>query len=123
MEAPLPTVSSGGIHAGLVSAFLAKHYGGVVGQPLDVPAPTVTAVDHTALVATSLIQTGYGERPGQAPRVPGLEKPLGTAVDGQKHALVAAFLAKHYTGVVGSDLPEPIGTVTSVDHHSLVAAR
>ena len=75
-----------------------------------------------ALVIPTLVQTGYGERPGQAPRVPGLEKPLGTAVDGQKHALVAAFLAKHYTGVVGSEAGEPIGTVTSVDHHSLVTA-
>ncbi|MDN4590226.1 DNA (cytosine-5-)-methyltransferase [Xenophilus aerolatus] len=76
-----------------------------------------------ALVIPTLVQTGYGERPGQAPRVPGLEKPLGTAVDGQKHALVAAFLAKHYTGVVGSEAAEPIGTVTSVDHHSLVTAH
>lgn len=71
----------------------------------------------------TLIQTGYGERPGQAPRVPGLDKPLGTVVAGQKHALVSAFLAKHYTGVVGSDLADPIATVTSVDHHSLVTSH
>jgi DNA (cytosine-5)-methyltransferase 1 len=37
--------------------------------------------------------------------------------------LVSAFLAKHYTGVVGSDLVDPLGTVTSSDHHSLVAAN
>jgi len=75
-------------------------------------------------VVPTLIQTGYGERPGQSPRVPGLDKPLGTVVaGGQKHALVSAFLAKHYSGVVGSDLRDPIGTVTSVDHHSLVAAN
>jgi DNA (cytosine-5)-methyltransferase 1 len=92
------------------------------GQPLS----TVTANPkggHHALVVPTLVQTGYGERPGQAPRVPGLEKPLGTVVAGQKHALVSAFLAKHYTGVVGSDLTNPIGTVTSVDHHSLVTAN
>lgn len=77
----------------------------------------------TALSASTLIQTGYGERPGQSPRVPGLEKPLGTVVAGQKHALVSAFMAKHYTGVVGSDLADPLATVTSVDHHSLVAAN
>lgn len=44
-------------------------------------------------------------------------------VAGQKHALVSAFLAKHYTGAVGSALPDPMATVTSVDHHSLVAAH
>lgn len=88
------------------------------------PLSTISAGGtHHALVAPTLIQTGYGERDGQAPRVPGLDKPLGTIVaGGQKHALVAAFLAKHYTGVIGSDLRAPIGTVTATDHHSLVAA-
>lgn len=74
-------------------------------------------------VAATLVQTGYGERPGQAPRVPGLDKPLGTVVAGQKHALVQAFLAKHYTGVVGHELSKPTGTVTTADHHSLVTAN
>ena len=89
------------------------------------PFKTITGANRgeKALVVPTLVQTGHGERPGQAPRVPGLEKPLGTVVSGQKHALVQAFLAKHYTGVVGSDLAAPIGTVTSVDHHSLVTAH
>jgi DNA (cytosine-5)-methyltransferase 1 len=73
--------------------------------------------------AMTLVQTGYGEREGQAPRALDIGKPLGTVVAGQKHALVQAFLAKHYTGVVGSDLNDPMATVTSVDHHSLVAAH
>lgn len=91
---------------------------------IDEPLRTVTTArrGELAYVSPTLVQTGYGERPGQAPRVPGLHKPLGTVVDGQKHALVAAFLAKHYTGVVGSELQEPIGTVTATDHHSLVGA-
>lgn len=77
----------------------------------------------TALSASTLIQTGYGERPGQAPRVPGLDKPLGTLVGGQKHALVTAFMAKHYGGVVGHGLHgEPLHTVTPSDHNSLVTA-
>lgn len=86
------------------------------------PVSTITSKAEHLLCSPTLVQTGYGERPGQAPRVPGLHKPLGTVVDGQKHALVAAFLAKHYTGVVGSELPAPLGTVTTQDHHSLVAA-
>ncbi|NHC62906.1 DNA cytosine methyltransferase [Paenalcaligenes suwonensis] len=95
-------------------------------RPVDEPLSTVTANPkggHHAIVVPTLIQTGYGERPGQAPRVPGLDKPLGTVVGSQKHALVMAFMAKHYTGVVGSDLNDPLGTVTSVDHHSLVTAN
>lgn len=86
------------------------------------PLSTIVTKAKHLLCSPTLVQTGYGEREGQAPRVPGLHKPLGTVVAGaSKHALVAAFLAKHYTGVVGSQLQAPIGTVTSVDHHSLVA--
>lgn len=99
--------------------------GGRMGQSpersIHTPLQTITAKADSCLAVPTLIQTGYGERPGQSPRVPGLDKPLGTVVaGGQKHALVSAFLAKHYGGVVGSDLRDPIGTVTSVDHHSLV---
>lgn len=92
---------------------------GPIPEPAGSAAGTETARAHIA----TLIQTGYGERPGQAPRVPGLDKPLGTVVSGQKHALVSAFLAKHYTGVVGSDMADAMGTVTTVDHHSLVTAH
>lgn len=89
-----------------------------IGEPLS----TTSKAEHM-LASPTLVQTGYGERAGQAPRVPGLHKPLGTTVDGQKHALVAAFLAKHYGGVVGTPLDERIGTVTTVDHHSLVTSH
>src|SRR5690606_23242588 len=79
----------------------------------------------------TLVQTGYGERPGQKPRALDLHEPLGTVVScGQKHALVAAFLSKHYGdpcrkkgggAVIGSELTDPIGTITAKDHHSLAA--
>lgn len=53
---------------------------------------------HFALAAATLIQTGYGEAPGQAPRVPGLGKPVGTLVDGQKHGVVSAILKQAGAG-------------------------
>lgn len=92
---------------------------------LHEPLSTVTSKAEHLIVSPTLIQTGYGERAGQAPRVPGLHKPLGTLVDGQKHALVAAFLAKHYGGneTPGTPLQLPVSTVTTQDHHHLVAAH
>lgn len=101
------------------------HSGGDRVHPSKEPLRTITTAQRgeLALAVPTLIQTGYGERHGQAPRVPGLDKPLGTVVGSQKHALVSAFLAKHYTGVVGSAMADPMATVTSVDHHSLVAAN
>lgn len=91
------------------------------------PLTTVTTKAEHLLVAPSLVQVGYGEREGQAPRALDLGKPLGTVVaGGNKHALVATFLAKqfggNYTGP-GADLAEPAHTVTTVDHHALVTSN
>ena len=35
---------------------------------------------------------------------------------------VAAWLTKHYTGVTGQPMTRPIGTITTIDHHSLTTA-
>ncbi len=101
------------------------HTGGDRVHPSTEPLRTITTAQRgeLALAIPTLVQTGYGERAGQAPRVPGLDKPLGTVVGSQKHALVAAFLAKHYGGVVGQGIQAPTGTVTTVDHHSLVTSH
>jgi DNA (cytosine-5)-methyltransferase 1 len=104
---------------------LLTHQGGDRGRSTDEPMATITAAHRSelALISPTLITQGFGERVGQAPRVPGLDKPLGTVVaQGTKHALVAAFLAKHYGGVTGQTLERTIGTVTAVDHHSLATA-
>ena len=114
LDEPLRTQCANvkGGHFALQAALLLKHYGGVVGQTLTAPIGTVTTKDHHSFSAATLIQTGYGERPGQAPRVPGIEKPLGTAVaGGVKHAVVAANLVRHFGESVGSSADEPMGTV------------
>lgn len=111
LDEPLRTQTTENRHA-LQAAMLLKHYGGVVGTSLDVPAGTVTTQDHHAIAAATLIQTGYGERPGQAPRVPHLDKPLGTAVaGGVKHAVTTAHMIRHFGESIGSPPAEPIGTV------------
>jgi DNA (cytosine-5)-methyltransferase 1 len=104
--------------------FIVSYYGASsAGRSVDAPLPTATTRDRFALISPTLIQTGYGEREGQAPRVPGLHKPLGTVVAGAaKHAVVAAFLTKHYGVVIGHEIDRPIGTVTTQDHHSLTTA-
>jgi DNA (cytosine-5)-methyltransferase 1 len=79
-------------------------------RSVEEPLSTVTSKAEHLLVSPTLIQAGYGERPGQAPRVPGLDKPLGTCVGANKHALVAAFLAKHFGGE-----PQPGKTAQPVD--------
>lgn len=86
------------------------------GEPLRTACAGVKG-GHFALASATLIQTGYGEREGQAPRVPGLHKPVGTLVDGQKHALVCAYLEQANGGPrnangTGHACSEPVSTIT-----------
>jgi DNA (cytosine-5)-methyltransferase 1 len=137
-DAPMPTVTAGpkanpagAAHAlGLITPYVAR-----IGQTggngdyvnrADAPVTTITSKAEHLVVAPTLITTGYGERPGQAPRAPGLDKPLGTIVNCGKHALVGAFLAKHYgdTGQrPGSGMVEPVATITASDHNALVTSQ
>lgn len=85
---------------------------------LDRPLPVVTTAKggEFVLVAPTMVQTGYGEREGQRPRVLDLHRPLGTVVGEQKHALIEAFLTKHNGGIYKAPLDEPLSTVTCREH-------
>jgi DNA (cytosine-5)-methyltransferase 1 len=122
----------------VIAAHLTKFQTGSTGSDAGEPVPTVTANSYIkrpggagplGVVAASLIQTGYGERAGQAPRSLDIEAPVGTQMaEGAKHAVVAAFLAQHNSGNDGHDVREPISTLTTggqggVSQQGVVAAH
>lgn len=116
---PLRTMCAGvkGGHFSVVTPILAG-VGGRAGQsePRSGADPlyTMTAKTDTALVAPVLVQTGYGEREGQAPRALDLQQPLGTVVAGGiKHAVAAPHLVKFRGNSIGTPATEPVPTITS----------
>ncbi len=116
---PLRTMCAGvkGGHFSVVTPILAG-VGGRAGQsePRSGADPlyTMTAKADTALVAPVLVQTGYGEREGQAPRALDLQQPLGTVVaGGVKHAIAAPHLVKFRGDSIGTPATEPVPTITS----------
>lgn len=116
-------------HSCVIAPVIARQFGASVGNRADEPSATITAGGggKSQLVTPTLIQRGYGERPGQEPRVLQLDNPLGTVTaGGNKFATVSAFLAKHYGGNYsgpGVSLDEPAHSVTTVDHHAVVASH
>ena len=113
----------------VVAPVIARQFGASIGHRADEPSATVTAGGggKSQLVMPTLIQMGYGERPGQQPRVLQLEKPLGTVTaGGGKFGLVAANLVKHFGGNYngpGAAIDAPVHTVTTTDHHGLVTSH
>lgn len=92
-------------------------------KPYSLPTQRRIAHGLRTYGSPTLIQRGQGERKGQTPRVFDLEKPMTTVVaGGVKHAVVVAFVAKHYGGKCGPGIPlyRPLGAITTRDHHALV---
>ncbi len=122
---PLPTLTTA--HRGelaVCAPYLTTFNQNSIGQPVEEPIQTIMAgAPRFGVCASYMVQAGYGEREGQAPRTIDIEQPLGTVVaGGNKHALVAAFLAEHRGNSIGQTVEEPLGAQTQVPHHAVVAA-
>lgn len=95
----------------------------VRGQEVEKPLMTVDASNRYGLVEPFLVQSGYGEREGQKPRVMDIQKPLGTVVThSNKFAECSVFISKYYGGEnVASSAEKPLPTVTAIDHNAMCA--
>jgi len=104
------------------------NWSGELAQSAQEPLRTVTSWPRGgsfAVASPTLVQTGYGERVGQKPRVPGLDQPLGTVVaGGVKHAVSSAVIlpATHQGTVRVNDPGEPLPTVTAANRGELMMA-
>ena len=128
---PMGTVTVGGIQHAVIAPVLTYAQQGGGNRSATDPHHTICASkkDQNSLIAATMVQTGYGERPGQQPRALDVAAPLGTVVaGGAKHAPVAAFLAQQNGGPrmeahAGHDARDPLSTVAaSGSHQTPVAA-
>lgn len=122
IDEPLRTIA--GANCGelaLVTAFLAKHFGGntTPGCLLDDPMSTVTEKDHHALVVATLVRQ-FGTSSGAD-----IEKPMATVMPdgGGKTSLVKAFLTKYYGTGGASNLRKPAPTLTTKDRLGIVTVH
>jgi DNA (cytosine-5)-methyltransferase 1 len=111
-DEPLATLTAKADGA-LVAAFMAKHYGGATGCPIDTPAPTQTARGtQNQVVAASLVRH-MGKSVGSD-----VTEPARTALQGAKDALVTSHLLKlRGTCKDGQPVTEPAPTLTAGGLH------
>lgn len=80
------------------TAWIAKHFGGVIGTDIREPLGTITARDHQSLVTAT--------------------------IHGRRQRECAAFLTSYYgAGGTSSDLRSPLPTIVTKDRHGLVLCR
>lgn len=101
LDKPLGTIVAGGQKHGLVVAFLAKHYGGVVGNDLRVPIGTVTSVDHHSLVQAFLVKYYSTDQDPQ------LREPLHTITTKHRFGLVTVHGERYRISDIGMRMLQP----------------
>lgn len=119
LDKPAPTVTASQRHALLVPTLIQTGYGERMPTFKCKHCSKVFDVEPTCGCTVCGNEDDLIHIGGQEPRTLDIHKPLGTVVaGGQKHALVAAFLAQHNTErgnnvKAGRDVRVPISTITA----------
>lgn len=113
IDSPVPTVTTENRFA-LVAAFVAKHFGGMVGKEARHPFPTVTTRGtQNQIVAAHVTKMNFGVKP-----CTGVDEPLHTIVTAKTHALTTSHLLKlRGTSRAGGPLDRPVDTLTAGGNH------
>lgn len=115
LEKPLGTITSKGHHA-LVTAFIIKHFGGMVGVKAETPLPTTTVRGtQNQIVTANLIHLNHGEKQWS-----GCDDPMRTLTTANHAALVYTFLTRFFGQSVGQELDAPAPTANSCNKTGLV---
>lgn len=93
VDVPVPALTAGGTHVGLVEPFTLSQQSGGIARRVSDPLQTVAAKGAVSLVQPFLVPH-YSERPGQTPRVHGVDEPLPTVPATNQHALVQPFVVQ-----------------------------
>ena len=102
----------------LIAPYLVPRYGERPGQEprtrsVEEPAPVIVPTANGGSLAAVHLQSYYGHGAGGQDRSADPAEPVRTVVTENRHAVVAAFMAQHNTGVVGHSLGEPVSTLTA----------
>ncbi|WP_417883605.1 DNA cytosine methyltransferase [Vibrio rumoiensis] len=119
-DEPLRTICASvkGGHFALVTAFIARHFTDGPSACINRPLPTITTVDHNALVTSHMVKL-RGDNIGHA-----TDEPVHTISAGGLHiGEVRAFLIQYYGTSTGHELDRPLGTVTTKDRFGLVTIK
>lgn len=103
--------------------FIMQCYGGGytgAGRSIGEPLPTITAVDHNALVTPFISQ--YHSYDDSA-RGQDVREPIRTLDGSNRYAVIAPYMMHYWGTSTGAEVDQPVGTITSQgQHHAQVQA-
>lgn len=123
LNLPLPTVTGGGQHIGLVQPYLLSMEHGGRCRSLDKPMPTVTTADGFGLVEPFIVTANHGVKPGESQdrRSASIHRPVGAVTTSRSFALVEPFIVNAGgPEIAPRTVNAPMNTVLTRDHVGVV---
>lgn len=123
VNAPLSTITAVNNHY-VAMPYIMCNNAENLGRDIQDPVPTITTGNRNFLAAPTLIQY-HTEQSAREHRGQDLDIPLKTVDAANRYGLATAFISKYFGDGeqgTGSKADAPLGTITAVDHNSLVGA-
>ena len=122
-EEPLSTICTKNEHC-VVTPYIMCNNAENLGRDIQDPVPTITTGNRNFIAAPTLIQY-HTEQSEREHRGQDVEMPLQTVDTANRYGLATAFISKYFGDGeqgTGSRVDAPLGTITSIDHNSLIGA-
>ncbi len=120
---PLPSVTAGGNHLGIVDPYIVKtaysQRGPNRAESLDVPLSTITTKNETCLIEACLIET-YADRASKGRGGRDISRPMPTVTCSKNPTLAEPYLVQYNGSSNSQAVTAPLPTVTTDDRFGLV---
>lgn len=122
-NAPLPTITAGGNHFGLVEPFIVPQFQSARPRTTEEPLSTLTTTSRGVGLVQPFLVPFFGERPGQAPRTHSVSTPMPTVTGQGAGALVQPFILPLNHGRLdfrSHSMERPMPGITTVDAWGMI---
>lgn len=118
LDEPLPTVSAGGVHAGIEEPFLVRYNGGDDRHhPINEPVPVLDCANRYGMIEPFIFATGHTSGKG---RTTSINDPISTIVTKAEHCIVEPmFIPQQSAGTV-KPVSNPLPTVAAAGAISII---
>lgn len=115
---PLPTITAGGIHAGLIEPFLTRYNGGDDrNHSINEPMPVLDCSNRYGIIEPFVFASGHTS---SNDRSKSINDPLSTIVTKAEHCLVEPLILHQMNGMNCIPIDKPLPTITTRCGHALI---
>jgi len=127
IEKPTSTITCANSKRLVTAQLMVQHYKGDHSSEIDAPLPTVTTIDHNALVTAKaqFISKQYNSNGHPEANNQSIDEPLGSMTTEPKNQMISAeaeFISHHYGNGFNQSIEDPLRSITTKEKIQFISA-